>query len=516
YVVTAGNQAQTDLAEIGAALLHDPRVTALGLHIEGIPDLARFDALARQAAELGKPVVVLRVGQSEQAQAATQSHTASLAGSAAGARALLARLGMAQVTDLDTLLSTLHLLHIAGPLRSTRIGSLSCSGGEASLVADTGGPLGVVFPPLTNRQSTDLRAALGPRVALANPLDYHTYVWGDLKGVTATFTAMLDPDVDLNLGMGMVVLDIPRTDRCDASAWAHVIDAAAAAQQARGVPMAIVATLPDCMPEDWARQIVQRGLVPLAGLPAALGAMRAAAAVGAPGDAVWHGPEPIGDPTRIDEAAAKAMLAPYGLRVPYSRIAKDNEDAILGAPAHIGRFVVKALDIAHKTEAGAVALNLRNSYEVTEAASAMSAKKFLVEEMITGAVAELIIGVVRDPAHGFVLTLGAGGVLTELLCDTVHDILPVTPERVTEMLGGLRMTPVLSGYRGAPAAQTDAIVAAVMAVQRFVQDHQDRLLEAEINPLICTPTCAVAVDALVILGAAVFDDATAPEGATPL
>jgi len=179
YLVTAGNQAQTDLAEIGAALLQDNRVTALGLHIEGIGDLRRFEALADTARQLGKPVVALKVGASDQARAATVSHTASLAGSDAGARALFQRLGIGQVDGLSELLETLKLLHVTGPLASNRIASMSCSGGEASLMADSALGLDVDLPALNAAQQKGLRAALGPKVALANPLDYHTYIGND-------------------------------------------------------------------------------------------------------------------------------------------------------------------------------------------------------------------------------------------------------------------------------------------------------------------------------------------------
>ena len=137
YVITAGNQAQTDLAEIAMETLRDPRVTALGLHIEGINDINSLQDLSKLAHELEKPVAVLKIGASEEARAATLSHTASLAGSSAGASALLARLGFAEVNTLPTLLELLKIWHVAGPLQTARIASASCSGGEACLVADT-------------------------------------------------------------------------------------------------------------------------------------------------------------------------------------------------------------------------------------------------------------------------------------------------------------------------------------------------------------------------------------------
>jgi len=213
YVVTAGNQAQIGLAEIGASLLQEPRVTALGLHIEGVGDIRALEALSLQAAILGKPVIALKVGTSDQARAATISHTASLAGSDAGARALLRRLGIPQIDSLPEFIEALKLLHITGPLSSNRLASMSCSGGEASLMADLALPCGVSFPPLSDTQHQNLRAALGPKVKLANPLDYHTYIWADTAAMIKAFSAMMEP----RLGLGILVSDFPRADICDAS-----------------------------------------------------------------------------------------------------------------------------------------------------------------------------------------------------------------------------------------------------------------------------------------------------------
>ena len=134
------------------------------------------------------------------------------------------------------------------------------------------------------------------------------------------------------------------------------------------------------------------------------------------------------------------------------------------------------------------------------AAGAMSGASFLVEEMITGAVAEILVGVLRDPAHGFVLTLGAGGTLSELWRDTQSLLLPVSAADIGAALGRLRVAPLLAGYRGAAPADVAAIIDAVLAVQAYVMAHADAVIEAEINPLICTATRAIAADALIVLG----------------
>lgn len=492
YVVTAGNQAQSGIAAIGEALLEDDRVTALGLHIEGFGDLRAFEALAARARALGKPIIALKVGKSAEAQAATVSHTASLAGGDAGAGALLSRFGIPRLDDLPSFLETLKLLHVTGRLPSNRIATISCSGGEASLAADTAHARRVAFPPLNDRQKTDLRAALGPMVALANPLDYHTYIWRDTEAMTNAFAAMMDPQ----LAMTMLIADFPRGDRCDASDWECTIAAMIAVRERTGANAGFIATLPELMPEEVAARLMEAGVVPFSGLTEAIAACEAASLC------LPEPPEPLLLPTAtvepdlIPEAEAKRQLSAYGLRVPHSKraISATNARAVavdLGFPV-----VLKGEGVAHKTEAGAVVLNLTSGQAVSDAAHDMPARSFLIEEMVTDAVAELLIGVVKDPAHGFVMTLAAGGTLTEVLQDSASVLLPASEADLETALNSLRVSRLLNGYRGAAAANREALMAAIRAVEAYVLENALGLEEIEINPLLCTPTDAVAADAL--------------------
>ncbi len=502
YVVTAGNQAQTGLSEIGAALLQDSRVTALGLHIEGLDDLRGFEKLATTARRLCKPIVVLKVGKSSHAQRAAISHTASLAGSAAGAGALFARLGMAEVNTLPELLESLKLLHIAGPLASGKIASMSCSGGEASLMADSALGRDVEFPDLTASQIKDLRMALGSMVNLSNPLDYHTYIWGDVSAMTATFTAMMTRE----LAIGVVVADFPRTDRCDPVAWDCVIKSVATAGKASGRPMGIVASLSENMPETVALGLTAKGIVPFCGLNAALAAIEVAAFCGRKRTLPLpvNVPKQSVNPQVLTEADAKELLAGFGVLIPASHIANSAIESGQIAAKTGFPVVLKGQGIAHKSEAGAVALNLASEADVIMAAKAIPTDSFLVEEMITGAVAELLVGVVLDPAHGYVLTIAAGGIMAELLTDSVSLLVPSTAADITQAIGQLRIAKLLHGFRGQPAANIKAIVDTVMAVQSFVIEHVGRIEEVEINPLLCTPENAIAADALIRLGK--YDD----------
>ncbi len=488
-MVACGNMAQTGQAEIAEALLDDDRVSAIGLHVEGFGRLRDWEALARKAHERDIPLVVLKAGRSRQARAAAISHTASLAGSDVGAQAFLDRLGIARVDSLPALLETLKLLHVVGPLRSNRIASISCSGGEASLIADMAAARDIEFPPLSQAQRTKLREALGPMVALANPLDYHTYIWRNEEAMTRAWAAMTGETVSLTLS----IVDYPRTDASD---WTCATSAALNARRLTGAPFAVVSSLPELMPVDVAERLVTGGVVPMNGLDEALAAVEAAARIGAPD------PEPVllagaARPGRVlTEDEAKSALAQHGLPVPDFRVARSAAEAGRLASGLRAPLALKGIGRAHKTEAGAVRLGL-GPEEVEAAASAMGGDRFLIEEMVPDAVAELLIGVVRDPAHGFVLTLGAGGVLAEILRDTVSLLVPAGRDAVRAALFRLRCARLLKGWRGGPAADAEAICDAVEAVQAYVVANAESLSEVEINPLICTPTGAVAVDALI-------------------
>ncbi|NNK17027.1 MAG: acetate--CoA ligase family protein [Sulfitobacter sp.] len=502
YAITCGNMAQTSQAQIARALLDDDRVTAIGLHVEGFGDVVEWEALARDAYAKGIPLVVLKAGVSEQARAATVSHTASLAGSDAGAQALLDRLGIARVTSPAILLETLKLLHCTGPLAGNWIASISCSGGEASLVADIATTRDLVFPPLSSEQKTDLRNALGPMVSLSNPLDYHTYIWGDVSRMTATWSAICTSEIDLTLS----VVDYPTTDD---TAWRCTVAAALAVRAKTGRPFAIVSSLPELMPRDIATDLMAGGVVPLQGLDEALAAAEAATRIRKPSDTARAPAPELGQMRTLTEAEAKDRIARHGVTIPWHRRYAVQPDGI--APIqdasnthdadafYADLYVLKGEGIAHKSDAGAVRLGIpQEDWEPT--ARAIGTPTVLIEAMVTGGVAELLIGITRDPAHGFALTLGAGGIWTELLRDTATRLLPVTENDIHDALRSLRIYPLLTGYRGKPAASLHAIETAVLGLQDYVLSGPDAVVEAEINPLICTPERAVAADALITLG----------------
>ena len=502
YVLTAGNQAQLSIGELGQAVLTDPRVTALGLYVEGFGDVAAFERMAQEALSLGKPVIAIKAGRSEQARQAMVSHTNSISGADTAADAFLKRLGIARVFSLTTLLETLKLIHLLGPLPGTAIQSMSCSGGEAGLMSDASYGTSVTYPPLTNSQQQSLRAALGPMVALANPLDYHTYVWGDTEKMTAAYAAMMQRNADLTV----LVMDYPRVDRCDGADWLLATRSFIAAQQQTGARAAVLATLPDALPETVGAELMAAGIVPMMGVTECIDAIEAASVASSitkTGGKIFvpviNAPPLRSSPRVVTEAQAKQWLAEGGLNVPASHRA-ESLDA-LEAVAHQVTYpvVLKGEGIAHKTEHHAVRLNLHNASSVMSAARELDpiASSFLVETYVEEVICELLVSVVRDPVLGYLLTLAAGGVYTEIMHDAVQLLLPVDPNTIDRALHQLRIASVLDGYRGKPGADVQAIINTVMAVQTLILQNTDRIVELEINPLLCRATDAIVADALI-------------------
>ena len=493
YMLTCGNQAQTAQTDIALQLLDDERVTAIGLHIEGFGNLRGWEALAQKARTKGVTLIALKSGVSQQAQAAAVSHTASLTGSDTGADAFLQRLGIRRARSLPVFLESLKLAHQFGPLSSNRIASISCSGGEAALAADTAQGTGLIFPPLNPRQAKDLSAALGPMVAMANPLDYHTYIWRDQAAMTQAWAAMADDEI----AMTLLVSDYPRADLCDASDWECVTQAAIEATRRTGRPYAVVASLAELLPEQTAKTLMDHGVGAIHGLDHGLEALDVMSRPMAPPA------EPVLLPgidryaELVDEQSAKLALAAHGLTVPPSVVVTDRCTAGQAA-ADIGFPVaLKTLGLAHKTGANGLALGLNTRAEVEIAAPRLADGPLLVERMVAGTLVEVLVGVTRDPAHGFVLTLGAGGTMTDVLRDRASLLIPATRAEVTARLKDLNIAPLLEGFRGNPPVDLDALLAAIDAVQAYVLANAERVEEVEINPLICTQDNAIAADALI-------------------
>jgi acetyl-CoA synthetase len=498
-----GNQADIDMARMLDSLAEDPRITAIGLHIEGLKDVIAFARAAGRARQLRKPVIALKTGRSEQGARVAMSHTSSLAGADTLYSALFDRYGIARVKSVTAFVETLKFLHHGGPLKDNRIVSMSCSGGEAALIADMALEKDLRFPEFDRCTKPKIAATLNEFVAIDNPLDYQTFIWNDEEKLTATFSAVLAGGFDV----AMLILDTPMHPNASPATWLVTARAMMNAAKATKARAAVVASLPECMPLDLANEFTANGVTPMVGLDDALTAFETAAFIGRNWARRDQPPDMIATEIRgsrdraMSEFEAKQLLRAHGVSVPDGIVCKAGDVAKaadkLGYPVTLK---VSSASIAHKTEAGGVALNLKSATEVAAAAQRLGkiADEQLVETMVTGAVAELIIGLKLDRQFGLALVVGAGGVLTELLKDSVTLILPTSRAEIERALKSLKVWKLVERFRG-KSGDALAVIKAVEAIAGFAMAHRGLIEEADVNPLLVLAPGkgAVAVDALI-------------------
>ncbi|VDC24886.1 acetate--CoA ligase family protein [Pseudogemmobacter humi] len=513
HMISCGNQSVLSLEDFTDFLIDQPGVRAVGLHIEGLRSIPRFHAVALRAAANGIPIVALKTGASAIGAALTVSHTGSLSGSDDLYDALFARTGVIRVETPPELIETLKFLVVAGAPKANRVAGFTCSGGGATMLADRAERIGLSFPAVPDTLKPGLAGLLPPIATVSNPLDYTTPIWGQADRTGPVF----DKAMDLTGAAAAVLVQDYPAPGLDESAGYYHADAGAflRAAQARGLPAAVLATLHeniDPATRDW---LAAEGIAPLLGIAEGLGAIRNAtlwaerrADLAAAPPAPLAPARPMARLRGLDEAESKALLAAAGLPVPAARLC-DGAGLAAAAAGLTFPVVLKMMGprLAHKSDAGAVALNLGDSAAVLAAAQAMPARvaaydpaavtdRFLIEEMAPKPVAELLVGLRRDSEFGPVLTLAAGGVLVEILQDSASLLLPETPERIGAALSALRIAPLLAGYRGATAADREALLAVICRLQSLFLSRPD-LAEIEINPLFACADRAVIVDALI-------------------
>jgi acetyl-CoA synthetase len=372
------------------------------------------------------------------------------------------------------------------------------------MIADLAERIGLDMPALSDAAASRLHDILGDRVHIANPLDYDVLIWGDRDALFACFSAMLSNRYDCTI----LVIDYPRPDICSLASWELAELALTDACKATGQRAVILATLPENIPAIARERLMRAGIMPMQGLNECLIAIRSAATIGeAQGRAheivALPAPVALGDESHLlNEWDSKQALHEFGLPIPQGTLCSASDAAetasSLGFPVAVK---VVADDIAHKTEAGAVRLDVGSAEDVASAVAEMShlSERFLIEKMLSSPVAELIVGIKQDPLFGLVLVIGAGGILVELVRDSAMLLLPTTRGEIASAVASLQVSRLLGGFRGRPAGDTDAAINAIEAVAAYAEAHRDSLLELDVNPLLVLPAGqgVAAVDALI-------------------
>ena len=506
YMFTLGNQTNTNIADIINAMLDDNRVNAIGLHIEGISDIKSFDVAARRALDKKIPIVAIKSGRTDVSAKIALSHTSSMTGLDQLFNVFFERLGIARVDTVPEFLETLKLLSILGTIDHNGVASMSCSGGEAGMMADLIDGLDITFPSLDDLHKDRVKLALNDFVEVDNPLDYHTFIWGDRKRTSECFKQMISG----NFAATMLLLDWPRTQESEQKDWDLTLLALSDAISGTREKTIVLASIADCMPKRIIKECQKYGIAPMIGLDICLKALNHSYRIGlAFQKSSMQSIEilrSLSHPSKIStltEFEGKKLLKKYGIPVPDGKIISSTSEALIAAEKIHYPITLKVSDVelAHKTELGAVMLNINDPLALEKACQDLFkiGSSLLIEKMVQDSVAELIIGVGLDPIFGKYIIIGSGGILVELFKESIPLLFPVNREDVSLALSKLKAFPLINGYRGNPEGDVEMIIDCVMATVKLVSEND--IYELDINPLLVLKrgSGVIAVDTLIKL-----------------
>ena len=512
HVLTSGNSADVDVADSIAFLARDPGCRAIACNFEGSAEPARVAEACRIAADAGKPLVVFKMASGEAGAKAAASHTGSLAGAHDAWRSLFELNGAVMVDRYEDLLETAAFFAKARPNDGEGVAIVATSGGAAIMAADAAERHGVPLP----QPSEALRERLSARIpefgSTANPCDVTAQVINDMTSLIDCVEGFMEePEIGAFVTPHIFAYE-PALDRIPVldgladrhgkivctvwlSSW---LEGPGAAELAAAPNTALFRSTDRCMASfaawrRWLRRDEVVGTTPPEAPPGAAEAARAALS-----DASG---------ATVGERVAKRVLAAYGIPVVPEMEAADPAAAraaaeTLGLPVALK---LDAPDLAHKTEAGGVALNLADGTAVEAAAAAMlsraeaagiAARGVLVQRMAPKGV-EMVIGGRRDPAFGPLVTVGLGGTLVEALKDVATAPAPVSPEQALRLIGRLRHAHVLDGVRDLPAVDRTALAEAVAGASVMLAELEE-IEELDVNPVICRGAEILAVDGLIV------------------
>lgn len=525
YLVSCGNQIGLTIADYIDYMAGDPDLRAIICYIEALKDGPRFLAAARRAREQGKEIVAVKIGGAPAAREAALAHTGSLVGNVEAFDAYAREIGIIRLDGLEqTIEAAEYLAHARRPTRAG-MAFMTISGAVTTLLTEAAAREGADLSSLSDGTKAKLAAALGHGEKLGNPLDtIRTIPTAQYMGCIETLTQA--PEV----GLLVVLEELPReAGVVRKEENFRALDAFVRRQreaEADAAPIALLSPLPFAdTPASLALRAELSELPFLRGLSTSFPVLVALARVPpAPlvrsdaGDSVSARAAPwieraraLRGPTTLNETESKSLLAAYGIRPPAEEVVASPKDAVAAAERIGYPVVVKAVaaGIAHKSDAGLVALRLASPEAVREAAATISARVgamgvalegLLVARHISGGT-EMVLGVTRDPEMGHVVMAGAGGVLLELIRDVVYTTPQLDRERALAAIARTRSGRWLEGYRGYPPGDVPALAEAMVSFGRMAVELGCVLHSAEVNPLLVLDAGqgAFALDGLVVL-----------------
>jgi acyl-CoA synthetase (NDP forming) len=516
YQVSSGNQTVLEAHDYIDWVLDAGGAEIFLAYLEGIRRPQRFREVADRAARAGKPLIIAKVGRSDAGRRAAASHTGALAHSGAVDDAIFRHHGIIRGEDLDHMVDVATAFAYCKLPRGNRVAIITGSGGSAVWLSDILSAHGLELPVLEEEIQARIMAMLPPYASALNPIDATAQAIGEVGYAPIVELVRQSERIDTILLIASLANEATATKRAEElagitatteqpillSTYTTATPGAVAAFAGAGIPcytaMSSCARAIKALVDYGAYQArLKRGLAPPA-TPAAV-KRETAHALAAAGPA-------------LSEFSAKALLARYGVPAPPEAMAASEDEAVAAA-SRIGGAValkVQSPDILHKTEAGAVALNLTGEAAVREGyrrvlARARAARPGAgIEGVLVQAMAprgqEMILGITRDPDFGPMLMVGLGGIHVEVLKDVAFAPVPLGSEEALALLGELKGAAVLDGVRGAAPADKAALAALMAALSRFAADHADTVAEIDLNPVIVHPAGQglTVVDALII------------------
>lgn len=500
-MVTTGNEIGVSTLDFIDYFIRDPHTDVIAGYLEGAKDAHRLTEIGLKAMAAGKPILMWKVGNTDEGQKAAASHTANLGGAMALYKAAFKQTGIIQVEDIQDVVDYGRMFRCGKLPAGNRIAMITVSGGAGILMTDECISRGMRLAQLAPETVAKLRKFVPSFGSLGNPVDVTAAIFNDLALINSTLQAIVDdPGVDcialINASLqGEIAIKIAQ----EIIAIAKTTDK----------PIAAAWSARDVMAKD-AYALLDEARIPHYKSPVRCG--RAFAALSGYAEAkrrieaqrdekplVVNKSQPkqslVGRATDITEFEAKKVLAEYGIAVTQEELATTREQALaiakkIGYPVAIK---VQSPDISHKTEAKAVKLGLSSDAELATAydevlanAKAYNAKAHidgvLVQEMLRGGI-EAILGITNDPLFGPAVMFGLGGIFAEIMKDVSFRLVPVTLPMAREMIAEIKGYPLLTGARGRAHADVDALADAIVKLSALAVDLKDHVAELDINPL---------------------------------
>ncbi len=507
FMVSVGNQAVVSIEDLIEYFSFNNKVKAIGVHIEGIKNIDQFIRASNMAMKIGKPIVALKTGKSKIGKRLTKSHTGSLSGDNDVFAALFEQLGIIEVDNPIQFIETLKFLSLSNPINGKNIIGFTCSGGGATMVADTSDKLGLTFPLFNKRAATNLKEKLPAIATVSNPLDYTTPIWGVPEKTKPVFREAIRSNI---FSVAILVQDFP-LDGLDESEPMYLNDSYAFTEESKAlkVPPVICSTFPENINKEIRENLIKKGAIPMQGIEQCLRAIASA---------MWfakkiktvnvltqtHIKSEKNKEKNFNEFDGKKYLEKNGIHIPTSQEVNSKKDFFNLAPSFPLSLKFSSPKLLHKTEIGAVKLNIQDKksliFEFKKLKKSIDTKfkkgegKFFVEEMAPTPIAEMFLSLRNDKNFGKILVLGMGGIFAELFKDTSTLILPASRNQLLEGLSKLKIFKVMTGYRNSKKISRIKLLNQLMKVIKLFEDPENKLSYLEINPLFVYEEDIVAID----------------------